>query len=139
MAVSKRLRMGEVSSLKRLKLDSVQCYPTEVSQPDGTRAHAFKQRLRGTTISSLPGYRRMGVLTEASGEPQVVQTLPAPEWQRFFSNDAWNLVMRCILHSCGQSCWKYTKPGLPPTRRHGMFHVVFFEELGVQGRRPGKS
>ena len=111
---------GKVSSLKRPKLDSVQRYPTEVSQPDGVRVHPYKQRLKGTTINSLPGYRRMGALSEASGQLQVVQTLPASEWQRFFSNDAWNLVMRCILHSCGQSCWKYSKPGLPPTCRHGL-------------------
>ena len=100
---------GKVSSLKRPKLDSVQRYPTEVSQPDGARVHPYKQRLKGTTISSLPGYRRTGALSEASGQLQVVQTLSASEWQRFFSNDAWNLVMRCILHSCGQPCWKYSK------------------------------
>ena len=53
--------------------------------------------------------------------------------------DAWKLVMRCILHACGQSCWKYSKPGYPPTCRHGCFHVVMFTEYDVKGRRAGKQ
>ena len=34
------------------------------------------------------------------------------------------LVIRCTLHACGPSCWKYSKPGVPDTcRQHTLLHT----------------
>ena len=68
-----------------------------------------------------------------------MRVVSSDEWRKLFSKDAWELVMRCILHACGLSCWKYSKPGLPPTCRHGCFHVIVFTEYDVKGRRSGKQ
>ncbi len=130
---------GKTSSLQRPKLHSVQRYPTDGPQPDLPPVQPYKQPLRGTTISSLPKYRRLGPVAETSTGLQLVRVVSPEEWRELFGQDAWKLVMRCILHACGQSCWKYSKPGMPPTCRHGCFHVIIFTEHDVKGRRPGKQ
>ena len=129
---------GKTSSLQRPKLDSVPRYPTEGLQPEVATLHPYKKPLQGTVISSLPAYRRLGSVAETSAGLQLVRVVSSDEWRKLFSNDAWELVMRCILHACGLSCWKYSKPGLPPTCRHGCFHVIVFTEYDVKGRRSGK-
>ena len=83
--------------------------------------------------------RRCRVLADTSSGRQVLQTCSAAEWQGAFSKDAWRLVLRTVLRDCGQSCWQYSRPGLPPTCRHGMCHVVVFSEYDVEGRRPGNK
>ena len=41
------------------------------------------------------------------------------------------LVIRCTMHACGPSCWKYTKPGLPDTcRQHTLLHTLLPAYVG---------
>ena len=131
--------MGTVSSLKRPTLQSVKSYPPEVPETDITKLNFYKHPLQGTVVSSLPAYRRIGTIAQRNEGAQIICAMPAATWRRLYCQDAWNLVVRCILHACGQSCWKYTKAGRPPTCRHGMFHVVLCKEANVKGRRPGKK
>ena len=132
-----RTSKGSVSALCRPKLNSVQRYPQEVEQP--ASADPYKTRLTGTAISSLPSYRRLGAIKLTPEGVLVVQGMSPAEWKNHFAGDAWNLVMRSILHACGPSCWKYSAPGKPPTCRHNMFHVILFPQHGVKGRRAGKQ
>ena len=104
----------------------------------GGQIHAYKQPLAGTVVSSLPAYRRMGTIAQRTEGAQIIGAMCAATWRRLYCQDAWKLVIRCMLHACGQSCWKYSKPGLPPTCRHGMYHVVICKEADVKGRRSGK-
>ena len=130
---------GEKSCVRRPKLESVQCYPCELPESDGGKLHPYKQPLRGTVISSLPSYRRMGAIAQTGGGLELGETLSAADWRRRYGEDAWNLCLRTILHACGVSCWKYSKPGMPPTCRHGCLHIYLFTEHDVKGRRPGKQ
>ena len=131
---------GTTSSMKRPLLESVQRYPSETPSSDGKTLHPYKQPLKGTVISSLPQYRRMGAICQTVDSSSVSVSSSSPaEWRKSFCKDARELVMRCVLHACGESCWKYSKPGMPPTCRHGMFHVIISKIHDVKGRRSGKQ
>jgi len=54
-------------------------------------------------------------------ELQLVQALSPEESRKRFGQDAWNFVLRCILHACGNSYWKYSKPGVPPHLQSRVF------------------
>ena len=114
-------------------------FPPEVPQTDVTKQHDWKQPLAGTVVSRLPAYRRMGTIAQRTGGAQIIGAMSAETWKRRYCEDARKLVIRCMLHAGGQYCWKYTKPGLPPTCRHGMFHVEICKEANVKGRRDGNK
>ena len=71
-------------------------------------------------------------------EPAVLHVSSA-EWRERFGRDAWDLVLRTILHKCGESCWKYSKKGFKVCR-HNMFHFICHDGLwnGKTKRREGK-
>ena len=126
--------------MKRPLLESVQRYPPETASSEGKTLHPYKQPLKGSVISSVPQYRRIGAITVTVDASGVSVSSPSGiEWRNRFCMDARELAMRCILHACGESCWKYSKPGMPPTCRHGMFHVIISESHDVKGRRSGKK
>ena len=128
---------GNVSSLRRPLLQSVKCYPPEVPQTDMTKQHAYNQPLKGTVVSSLPTYRRTSTIAQRAEGVHLIGALSVATWRRLYCEDARKLVIRCTLHACGSSCWKYTKPGMSDTCRHGMYHVVICKEANVKGRRSG--
>ena len=159
---TKRRQKGEVSSLRRPSLDSVQSYPPEVPHSEETKLHPYpdalprntatahgvggtpatregrprasvelrgscgsgrdllgeglKQPLQGTVVSSLPDYRRMGTIATNDEGAHVIGAISSEAWRRLFCEDARNLVLRCILHACGPSCWTYSKLNVPHLR-----------------------
>ena len=67
-------------------------------------------------------------------EPAVLHVSSA-EWRERFGRDAWDLVLRTILHKCGESCWKYngnqdTEPGAKETLRKVVHPVANLEDMG---------
>ena len=68
---------GDVSSLRRPLLQSVQRDPSEAPHTDGGELHPYKQPLPGTVISSLPAYRRMGTLAQSIDGVRLIGAMTA--------------------------------------------------------------
>ena len=128
------MRRPFLSTVTRYPPDGPQVSGEPVSEP----AKGHSQRLTGTTLSSLPLYRRMGTLRESAQGCELMRPISPADYRRAFCEDARNLVMRCVLHACGNSCSKYTKGSKAPTCRHNFPHMVTFPEDGISVKRQGK-
>ncbi len=116
---------GTAFEVRRPLMETVSRYPPEHEDAAIAEKHPYKRPLRGTVLSSLPKYRRSGKPSgEAEARIPIVDVSPE-EWRSRFTEDAWNLTLRAILHACGPSCWKYNKHG-HQVCRHQMFHFLHF-------------
>ncbi len=116
---------GTAFEPRRPLMETVARYPPEHEDPQVAGKHPYKRPLRGTVLSSLPKYRKLGKLFgEARARLPIVDISPE-EWRSLFTDDAWNLTLRAIRHACGPSCWKYNKHG-DKLCRHQMVHFLHF-------------
>ena len=116
---------GTAFEVRRPLMETVSRYPPEHEDAAIAEKHPYKRPLRGTVLSSLPKYRRLGKLSgEAEARIPIVDVSPE-EWRSRFTEDAWNLTLRTILHACGPSCWKCNKHG-HQVCGHQMFHFLHF-------------
>ncbi len=116
---------GTAFEPRRPRMETVAHYPPEHEDPQVAGKHPYKRPLRGTVLSSLPKYRKLGKLFgEAQASLPIVDISPE-EWRSLFTDDTWNLTLRSILHARGPSCWKNNKHG-EKACRHQMVNFLHF-------------